>query len=507
MNVKRFVGANSRLVLQQVREEFGPDAVILANNSHVEGIEIIAVSQRDMAGLVAAPQLAQAQVEAPRRAGVLSKTPVAPSASVPSMVTDTNRAGEVRRELPPAVRQATDAAAQPLSLRAYVESAGAVDDDDAGSDRDAVIGQGGGQAVRRAPSREAQQEKLRDESRKTRDGGLFAQLRSAQPAASVAARAAATHPPLAEESGKVLAEIQNMKGLLTEQLATLAWGESVRRRPLRGVLLREMIGAGFGAVLARAITEKLPDDFSEAQSRQWLHRVLARNLSCPPGPGIVERGGIFALVGPTGVGKTTTAAKIAAQCVVRHGARGLGLITTDGYRVGAHDQLRIYGKILGVPVFVAQDAAELQHAIDAVAGKHLVLIDTTGMGQRDERMAEQQALLSAPGIERLLLLNATSQTETLDDVVRAYTTGNICGAVITKVDEAVRLGGVLDVAIRRRLPLHYFTNGQRVPEDIHSPSAQLLVNQALKDRHASASDADLVGLALGVDMDAAVTHA
>lgn len=476
MNVKRFAGANSRAVLQQVRAELGPDAVILANKPAPEGIEILAMSSLEMADLV-----------------------------VPARSPRSRSDGAARGDEGAAVSPGPQA---PMSLRAYVEASA---EGDAGD-----LGDAGGPADDGIEL----SERLRAREAPARAGGAFALLKTgrspAKDAASngaVAGTSAAgtvTTPgpaPADPESGRVLAEIRTMKGLLTEQLAALAWGESVRRRPLRGVLLRELIGAGFGATLARAITERLPDDFAETQARQWMHGVLARNLRCQAGPGIVERGGMYALVGPTGVGKTTTAAKIAAQCVVRHGARGLGLITTDSYRVGAHDQLRIYGKILGVPVFAAQDATELEHALAAVAGKHLVLIDTIGMGQRDTRVAGQQALLSVPGIQRLLLLNATAQTETLEDVVRAYASSNLDGAIITKTDEAVRLGGVLDVAIRRQLALLFVTNGQRVPEDLHVPTAQLLVHQALRGAPAVASDADMAGLALCGLTEGAGAHA
>ncbi len=451
MSVRRFFGASSRSVLQQVREELGADAVILANKSAGEGVEILAVSQHDMSGLIGAPQVAEVQLE--------------PShASSPAHVPAMSMAAAM-----PASK------GQPVSLRAHVERSAA------------AATPAGSLAGGRAPV--------------PRGLDAFSQLRPDRSSVSATSGEPVLAASADAETRQLLSEMRTMKSLIAEQMATLAWGESVRRRPLRGVMLRELINAGFSTVLARAVTEKLPDDYSEPQARQWLHAVLARNLACRAAPDVVTQGGVYALVGPTGVGKTTTAAKIAARCVVQHGAKGLGLITTDSYRVGAHDQLRIYGKILGVPVFVAQDAAELEHAVSAMTGKHLILIDTIGMGQRDSRMPEQQELLSVPGIERLLLLNATAQTETLDDVVRAYGAGNICGAIITKMDEAVRLGGVLDVAIRRRLPLHFVTNGQRVPEDIHAAQAQYLVHHAMKSVAAVPGEGDLIGLALGAGAD------
>jgi flagellar biosynthesis protein FlhF len=158
------------------------------------------------------------------------------------------------------------------------------------------------------------------------------------------------------------------------------------------------------------------------------------------------------------------------------------LLSTDGYRIGAHEQLRIYGKLLGVRVIAVKDASDLQFVLEDLRGKHLVLIDTVGMGQRDQMVAEQHALLSAPGthVKRLLLLNATCSGETLDDVVRAYSDGGVHGCIITKLDEAVGNATVLDVAIRHRLSLNYVTDGQRVPEDLHLPDRDNLLTRALR---------------------------
>jgi flagellar biosynthesis protein FlhF len=234
------------------------------------------------------------------------------------------------------------------------------------------------------------------------------------------------------------------------------------------------------------VADKLPDDHNEAQSRKWVSDVLSRNLKCvDPTRDMVEAGGIYALVGPTGVGKTTTTAKLAARCVVKYGAQSLGLITTDSYRIGAFDQLSIYGKILGVPVHSAQSYAELEATIATMSGKRMVLIDTTGMGQRDNRVSEQINLLDNPSIRRVLLLNAAAQAETLEDVARAYQgkaagARPLAGAILTKIDEAAKLGPVLDVVARHSLEILAVTNGQRVPEDLHQAAGNALVHRALK---------------------------
>ncbi len=197
---------------------------------------------------------------------------------------------------------------------------------------------------------------------------------------------------------------------------------------------------------------------------------------------ILEKGGVYALVGPTGVGKTTTTAKLAARCVMRHGPGKLALITTDGYRIGGYEQLRIYGKILGVMVHSVKDEADLRIALDELKGKHTVLIDTVGVGQRDKMVAEQIAMLSGAGsqVKRLLCLNATSTGETLNEVARSYMGEGLAGCILTKLDEAATIGSALDVTIRQKLNLYYVANGQRVPEDLHVANQQYLVDRAFK---------------------------
>jgi flagellar biosynthesis protein FlhF len=115
-------------------------------------------------------------------------------------------------------------------------------------------------------------------------------------------------------------------------------------------------------------------------------------------------------------------------------------------------------------------------------GKRLVLIDTVGMNQRDRRVAQQVAMLSGHGkpVGRILLLSAVAQGEALEDVVRCYRGDGLAGCILTKVDEALSLGGAIDVILRAKLPLHYVTNGQRVPEDLHLASALYLVERAFR---------------------------
>ena len=158
----------------------------------------------------------------------------------------------------------------------------------------------------------------------------------------------------------------------------------------------------------------------------------------------------------------------------------VALLTTDSYRIGAHEQLKIYGKILGVTVHAVRDTEDLKLTLSGLKHKHLVLIDTMGVGQRDSRVASQAEMFDAAGVQRLLLLNATSAGGTLDDVVRMYHGSGVVGCIATKLDEAVTLGTVLDVVIRHKLCLHYIASGQRVPEDLHEVNLDYLLHRAFK---------------------------
>lgn len=299
---------------------------------------------------------------------------------------------------------------------------------------------------------------------------------------------AETNPANLSESivNSVLEEIRSMRGSLESQMAALTWSDHQNRHPARNGILRELLSMGFSASLARYLAENVPADKDLESGLEWAKQTLARNLhSMQNEAEILDRGGIFALVGPTGVGKTTTTAKLAARYVMRHGSANLALITTDSYRIGAHEQLRIYGKILGVIVHSVRDETDLRIALDELQAKHTILIDTVGMSQRDQMVAEQIAMLagSRQPIRRLLCMNASSTIETLNEVVTAYRGSGLVGCILTKLDEAVTLSNTLDVVLRQKLKLFYVASGQRVPEDIELVNIPQLLDRAFAHRH------------------------
>ena len=288
---------------------------------------------------------------------------------------------------------------------------------------------------------------------------------------------------LDKDAIEMMSEIRSMRGMLETQLTELSWTSQHQRDPMKAEIMREMLSAGFSATLSRYLTENLPDTEKSRGGMKWIKGVLTRNLMTMQDENeLLDKGGVFALVGPTGVGKTTTTAKLAARCMMRHGASRLALITTDGYRIGGFEQLRIYGKILGVMVHSVKDESDLRNALDELKGKHTILIDTVGVSQRDKMVAEQVAMLSDVGvpIKRLLCLSATSTGETLNEVVRAYKGNGLAGCIMTKLDEAATVGNVLDVVIRQKLKMFYVANGQRVPEDLHLANKQYLVDRAFR---------------------------
>ncbi len=280
---------------------------------------------------------------------------------------------------------------------------------------------------------------------------------------------------------EVLDEIRSLRKIVEQHLAGAAWDESARSEPVKTEMLRQMLDSGFSPQFTRELLADLPKELSAVKALAWIKEKTDHSLlTLGPEDDIVDRGGVYALVGPTGVGKTTTTAKLAARCVLRHGASKVALVTMDGYRIGAYEQLRIYGRILGVSVYLVKDAEELKQTLQDLQHKHMVLIDTMGMSQRD-RMVEEQVAMFGSNIKRLLLLPATSRGDTLDDVVRSYMGTDLAGCILSKVDEAASLASALDVILRNGLRLHYVSNGQRVPEDLHLPNRPYLLHRAFKD--------------------------
>lgn len=286
----------------------------------------------------------------------------------------------------------------------------------------------------------------------------------------------------------MMQEMRHMRSHFETQMSAMTWQHHLQHSPAKSKVLSTLLSSSFSAALSRQIAEKMPQHIDVNKASMWAKEVIRRNLhTLDDEDALLDRGGVYALVGPTGVGKTTTTAKLAARYVMKHGTQNLGLITTDSYRIGGYEQLRIYGKILGVMVYAVKDEEDLKIALNELKGKHMILIDTVGVSQRDQAVTEQLSMLSRAGspIQKLLCLNATSTGETLTDVMRSYKKHEINGCIVTKLDEAAAIGSVLDVLIRERMRLFYTTSGQRVPEDIEVASKQALVERVLTPHQSS----------------------
>jgi flagellar biosynthesis protein FlhF len=459
MNVKKFIAATSREALLLVRNELGEEAVILSNRKVDEGVEIAALASEDYAKLTEPKKAPAKPVFQPTSA---RREPA------------TRRHGKYAAPEEENLQSVfPDDTADLLPNAPGVAASAAYS---SGSD-DLAQALAGRKSPAKLPLAEEACEWGVDSLRAIHVNQVN-QPAVAEAEAIVAPPPAATPAPaiILEQQG-ILSEIKSMRNMMQEQLACLSWSDMQHRDPQRAQLLRSMLNAGFSPALSRQLLEKMP---AEADIT-WVRQVLANNLRvATQEEDVVVRGGVYALIGPTGVGKTTTTAKLAARAVVRYGADKVALLTTDSYRVGAHEQLKVYSKILGVELQAVRDVEDLRLTLSALKRKHLVLVDTMGLGQRDSRVAEQTEMFNAAGVQRLLLLNATSGGDTLEDVVHKYHGAGVIGCIPTKLDEAGTLGTVLDVAVRHKLALHYITSGQRVPEDLHEVNLEYLLHRTFK---------------------------
>ncbi len=274
-------------------------------------------------------------------------------------------------------------------------------------------------------------------------------------------------------------EIRELRDFLMSPMLQFGWGEMRRVQPLRADLLKRLAALGLVPELAREIADQA---LRNTRGDGWAESLrLLADLVPVAGDDLLAEGGIIALVGPTGVGKTTTVAKLAARFALRHGRRHVALVTTDSYRIGAHEQLRTYGRILGIPVQTAADRDELAAILNHAGDRKLVLIDTAGVSQRDLNLMERLSTLSVGDqrIRNYLVLSATGQTALQREVIRAFRKAGLHRCILTKIDEAGSLGGVLSVLIEHQLPAAFVGDGQQVPDDLHPARAEKLVQHAV----------------------------
>ncbi|MCP5305693.1 MAG: flagellar biosynthesis protein FlhF [Chromatiaceae bacterium] len=312
---------------------------------------------------------------------------------------------------------------------------------------------------------------------------------------------APAHAPHHQESLEDLRrEMHNLRRWMQAELSGLSWYDLGQRSPHSQQLLGQLMALGLGAELARSLAERVRNIEDPAQAwHKALYLLAAEIRVCEADP--IEHGGVVALVGPTGVGKTTTIAKIAARFALRHGHRNVALITTDSFRIGARDQLQTYARILNVPVRTATSREEMDTALNMLGDRRLVLIDTAGMAAAHERIVDQRETLAAAGsaLTTLLTLSATTEAAAVHRALRLFAEFKPDACVLTKLDEAASLGGVLSALVQAGLSTAFVTDGQRVPEDLQPARAHPLVTRAaeLLAENPAALDPGYLALALG----------
>jgi flagellar biosynthesis protein FlhF len=275
-------------------------------------------------------------------------------------------------------------------------------------------------------------------------------------------------------------ELHQLSSVVLNQINGLAWGAMRQKHPLYVKMMQYLMRMGLSPELCRTVADQIR--FRDSMAENWRQAMAFLSSQIQVGDDdILSSGGIVALVGPTGVGKTTTIAKLAARYVLRHGSGKVALVTTDCYRIGAYQQLQTYGRILGLTVYVANSSEELNDTLEMLSDKALVLIDTAGVSMRDERLISQGTMLAESRfpIRNYVVLSAATQRHSQEEVVKAYSQLDFEGVILTKLDESMVLGDAISVAINHQLPISYICDGQMVPEDIHPARANNLVNRAV----------------------------
>lgn len=437
MRVQRFVAADMRSALAEVRAELGAEAVILSNRKVNGMVEILAARDYD-------------------------------EELINEALTDTR------------IQKKPDSAA------AYYENAA----------RQASV----------AEELEADTVTLKSATSKVTKSSRAASVQNVAPeaATSFVLPAATVVPPVAPMQfdpvfSQMREELKSLRAMLESQHALSEWGMLSKQYPLRVSLYRRLTELGLSQDVCKYLSKGLDERHGDIEQalqaalKQLMHQLPVNEDK------LLDQGGICAMVGPTGVGKTTTIAKIAARFAMRHGQRHVALISTDNYRIGAHEQLQTYGRLLGVPVHAAANGQELSVLLHKLHDKKLILIDTAGMSQRDVRLAEQFTVMGAHTsvVKSYLVLSANTQLPVLDETIAAFKQTSLAGCVLTKLDETASLGGIFSALIRHHLPLTWVSNGQRVPEDLQPARARELIDQALTQlkHHRQPSDDEFMAVA------------
>jgi len=446
MKIKRFVAKDIRLAMRMVKEELGADAVIMSNRTVDEGVEIVAAKDFDEQAVQKTLNVQnQSSAESLKEKKRIELADFDAERSKLHIVSSPRKIG-------------ADGVIPKRPLQRKVD-----------------------EYVGYAEKINLLDERKKPKVAKNQKRPLFEKQERVEKQFSQNARAEIKQ----QASGipeKFMQEMRNeikaLKSAMDTKLSEVSWNQSVQSNPVRIDLLRRLADMGFSKKLTTKIANRLDShkepDFAFEKAKEMLTKVLPI-----ADDNLMEYGGIVALVGPTGVGKTTTIAKLAAKFILKHGPRQVALITTDNYRIGAHEQLTTYGRLLDVPVRVASNAEELRGHINSFNDKQLILIDTAGMSQRDMRLAEQINTLQQEEvpIKTYLVMSAATQYKAMNEIINAFKIFQPESSILTKLDETATQGATLSAIIENQLPISFMTNGQQVPEDIYFPDAHTLIEE------------------------------
>lgn len=430
MKIKRYFAPDIRQAIRMVREEQGPDAVILSNRKVDGGVEIVAARDFD-------EQL------------LLNRAKSEPRGEPAGAEASGKAEADAKRRAEGAFREALGKSPAVADMRRPVPQMTKRED-------------------RGVPAAENPVSRPRQECMDT------AAVRPPEP----------VKPGVdAEAFREMQRELRQMRRMIDAHLSEAGWQNAASRNPARLELLRRFSALGFSRNISQDLAERLGgvDDLDLAW--QAGQDILSRQIPLAE-DNLLDYGGVVALVGPTGVGKTTTIAKLAARFRLKHGPRQIALITTDNYRIGAHEQLGTYGRILDVPVRAASSIEDLRQLLSGFYDKRLVLIDTAGMGQRDRRLAEQIALFGRAGVpvRSYLVMSAASQLRVMQEAVASFRGFSPEACILTKLDETGQLGAAVSAVVENRLPVAFVCDGQQVPEDLHVARTHLLLNRCFAER-------------------------
>ena len=456
MKIKRFFAADIRQAMRMVKEELGADAVIMSNRTVDGGIEIVAARDFDEQSIHNKLQEQTAEQQQP------------PTHKAKKIVLPNFDAAKKRLQLLDSQRKQNAAAfvsEQPVRSHRFPTDCDISAIPGSRRNIDQYVGY-------------AEKIQLRGKSETT----------TAKVNASVVREEPLKNFKTPEKQGslsdklliEMSKELKYLRTAMDTKLANISWAHNSQTTPIRTDLLQRLAGMSISkklsVMIANQFTNHTDPELVFAKAQEMLAKVLPIAED-----NLLEFGGIVALVGPTGVGKTTTIAKLAAKFILKHGSSQVALITTDNYRIGAHEQLNTYGRILDVPVRVASSAQELRNLINGFADKRLILIDTAGMSQRDMKLVEQINTLQQNelSIRSYLVMSAATEYKAMNAIIKAFAVFDPQASILTKLDEAVTIGSAISSIIEHNLPLSFIADGQQVPEDIHSPHARSLIEHCV----------------------------